>query len=375
MKNRCGVWNAYLAEGAQCCKPHSNRSPGSTYGVSSNNSRDWGAGKIISVSQTARFLLSRRCSTMNQYGKRSHGDHESDARENKLKPCNSWFACVSLVLAIIFSNQAGAADTVALVSDVSGNVVIKTDSGSSSAKLLGVIPLDARIDLPEGAKLVMIYVSKGDEYRLSGPGSYRVGASSPQTISGNIPVKQASLGGALSGKRIRPENVAQATLAMRGGIKKAQRSLQPLTPSGSITLADPLQLQWREPKAGLAYKIQLMDSRNKALINQEVTGNTFTLPQEIQLSSGGYYVWKISATTPDGSIVAASAKFRVASQETRTMAAKLRPGKNGTVSERVVYGLWLEAEDLINEARMAWKELDEEFPGHPNLFDRAARWP
>lgn len=190
------------------------------------------------------------------------------------------YAFASLALTVIISGQANAADTVALISDVFGNVVVKTSSGSSPAKLLATVSLGARIDLSEGAKLSMIYVAKGDEYKLSGPGSYQVDDSSPQTISGKAPAKQASLGGALNGKRIRSENVAQASIAMRG-IKKA------------------------------------------------------------------------------------------ASSEAREQATKLRPGKNGSVSERVAYGLWLESENLADEARQVWKELAEEFPDQPNLRDRA----
>lgn len=288
-----------------------------------------------------------------------------------MRICKFWYACVSLVFAAIISNQANAADTVALISDVSGNVAVKTSGSSSPAKLLGAIPLGARIDLPEGAKLSMIYVAKGDEYRLSGPGSYQVDASSLQTISGNAPAKQASIGGALSGKRIRSENTVQATLTMRG-VKKIRRSLEPLTPSGSITLADPLQLHWVEPTEGLAYQIQLIDSQNKALVSKEVTGNTFTLPQEIPLVSGGYYVWNLSTTIPDGSLVTSSAQFRVASNETREQASKLKPGKNGTVSERVAYGLWLEGENLEREARLVWEELAADYPDEPNIRDRAA---
>lgn len=287
-----------------------------------------------------------------------------------MRICSFWYACVSLVLAVIISGQANAADTVALVSDVSGNVVVKTNGRTSPARLLAPISLGARIDLPEGAKLSMIYVAKGDEYKLSGPGSYQVEASLPQTISGNTPAKHASIGGALSGKNIRTEYVTQATMTMRG-IKKIRPSLGPLTPSGSITLADPLQLRWREPAAGLAYQIQLIDSQNKVLVSKEVTGNTFTLPQEIPLASGGYYAWNLSTTIPDGSLVASSAKFRVASNETRKQAAKLRPGKDGSVSERVAYGLWLESENLANEARLVWDELAVEFPEQPNLRDRA----
>ena len=291
-----------------------------------------------------------------------------------MKTCNFWSTCVSLVFAIIFSSHVNAADTVALISDVSGDVTIKTGSGSSPAKLLAAIPLGAKIDLSKGAKLTMIYVVKGDEYKLSGPGNYQVDASFPQTIKGSPPAKQVSLGGALNGKKIHSENVAQATLTMRG-IKKTKPSLDPLAPSGTVTLADPLQLQWREPVTGLAYQIQLIDSQNKVLFSKEVIGNTFTLPREISLSSSDYYEWNLSTTTPDGSLVTSSAKFRVASNEIRAQAAKLRPGKDGTISERIAYGLWLEGENLGYEARLYWNELAAEFPDQPNVRDRAALKP
>lgn len=287
---------------------------------------------------------------------------------------NFLYVCMCVVFAAAVSGQVNAADTAALVSDVSGNVIVKTNGDSSPVKLLAAIPSGARIDLPKGAKLSIIYVAKGDEYKLSGPGSYRIDASSPQTISGDAPAKQASIGGALSGKRIRSENIAQATLTMRG-IKKVQHSLEPLTPSSSVILADPPQLHWREPAAGLAYQIQLIDSQNTVLFSKEVTGNKFTLPREIPLAGGGYYVWNLSTTMPDGTLVTSSAKFRVASNETREQAAKLRPGKDGSISERIAYGLWLESENFSNEARQVWNELAAEFPDQPNFRDRAAPKP
>ncbi len=185
------------------------------------------------------------------------------------------------------------------------------------------------------------------------------------------PVKQASISGALNGKRIRSENVTQATLTMRDGIKKPPRPLDPLTPSGSITLADSLRLHWRAPADGLAYKIQLMNSQSEVLFSKEVRENTFTLPSGIPLSGGEYYVWNITTAMPDGTLLSSSAKFKVASNEIREQAAKLNPGKNGTVSERVAYGLWLESENLGIEALQAWVALAEDYPDEPNIRDRA----
>lgn len=291
-----------------------------------------------------------------------------------MKKSGFWYFCTGLVAVLIISGRADAADTVALVSDVSGNVVFKTDAGSSPAKLLAAIPLGAKIDLPEGAKLSMIYIEKGDEYKLSGPGSYRVEAAAPQTISGGAPAKGKTIGAALNGKRIRSENVAQATLTMRG-MKKARPSLEPLIPSGCIVLADPPQLRWREPANGLAYQIQLIDSQNLVLVSKEVTGGAFTIPSEIPLASGGYYLWSVSTTMADGSIVTSSAQFRVASNEIREQAAKLRPSKDGSASDRIIYGIWLEFENLAYDAHLVWDGLAAEFPDEPNIRDRAALKP
>lgn len=292
----------------------------------------------------------------------------------KVKIRKFWSAGAGMAMALMFSGQVYAADTVALVSEIAGKVVVKTDGGSSPPKLLGALTLGARIELSEGAKLSLIYVAKGDEYKLSGPGSYQVDAASLQTISGTPPAKQASIGGALNGKKIRSENVAQATLTMRG-IKKVRRSIEPLSPSGSVVLADPLQLQWKEPASGLAYQIQLIDSQNQVLVNQEVTGNKLTLSADMQLASDSYYTWSASTTMSDGSLVTASAKFRVASDETRQQAAKIKPGIDGSVSERVAYGLWLENENFAYEARLVWDELASEFPDQPNVRARAALKP
>jgi hypothetical protein len=275
------------------------------------------------------------------------------------------------MFSLLISGQSQATEMAALVSEVSGNVKIKINGSSSPAKLLASIPLGARVDLVAGASLTMIYIINGNEYKLTGPGSYQFDASSPKTISGIVPAKLTSIAGALNGKKIRPENVAQATSSMRKGIKEIHLPLEPLTPSGCVTLADPLMLQWRAPAEGLTYNIQIINNKNEVLFTQEVTANTVTLPSGLALSGGDYYVWEITTVMPNGAPISASAKFKVASNEIREQATKLKPGTNGTVSERVAYGLWLEAVNLPNEAVHVWVELAEDYPDEPNIRDRA----
>jgi hypothetical protein len=275
------------------------------------------------------------------------------------------------MFSLLISGQSQATEMAALVSEVSGNVKIKINGSSSPAKLLASIPPGARIDLVAGASMTMIYITNGNEYKLTGPGSYQFDTTSPKTISGALPAKQTSIATALNGKKIRSENVAQATSSMRKGIKEIHLPLEPLTPSGCVTLADPLRLQWRTPAEGLTYNIQIINSKNEVLFTQEVADNSVTLPSGLALSGGDYYVWEITAVMPNGSPISASAKFKVASNEIREQATKLKPGTNGTVSERVAYGLWLEAVNLPNEAIHVWVELAEDYPDEPNIRDRA----
>lgn len=281
-----------------------------------------------------------------------------------------WFVCACLAFSFNFPQAFAADPAAAMISDVSGKVTVTINGASSPAKLLASLPVGTKIELQAGAKVSLIYVAKGEEFKLTGQGSYQLEGNAPHTISGAEPVKQASIGGALSGKKIRSENVSQATLTMRG-VQKNKRTLEPLTPSGSITLADPLQLQWRSLGDGLGYQVQVIDSLNKVLISKEVMKNTYTLPKEIKLESGGYYVWNVTTALPDGSLVNSSAQFKVASKEIREQAAKLRPGKNGTAAERVAYGLWLESENLSNEALQVWVALAEDYPDEPNIRERA----
>lgn len=280
-----------------------------------------------------------------------------------------WFVCACLTLSFIIPQAYATDPAAAMISDVSGKVTITINGSSSPAKLLASLPVGTKVELAKDAKMSLIYVAKGEEFKLTGPSSYQLEGASPHTISGAEPAKQASIGGALNGKRIRSENVSQATLTMRG-VPKAHRTLEPLTPSGSITLADPLQLQWRSLGEGLAYHIQLIDSQNKVLLSKEVTGNTYT-PKETHLEDGGYYVWNVTTALSDGSLVNSSAQFKVASKEVREQAAKLRPGKNGTAAERVAYGLWLESENLAIEAIQVWVALAEDYPDEPNIRERA----
>ena len=247
-----------------------------------------------------------------------------------MKASKFWSVCFGLVLALMAACQVNAAENIAMVSEVSGKVTIKINGVATPAISLASIPLGAKVDLPAGSNLSVIYIATGDEFKLTGPGAYQLDPTSLKTISGASPVRQTSFKDPASGKIVNASLTSKAEITLRG-VTNAAHSLEPLTPEGVIAVAEPLQLHWREPATGLSYRVQLLDSQNKLLVDQAMMVNSYTLSEDIPLTKGGDYVWNITTTLPDGSLITSSAPLKVASVNVRDSSSRAGQDKNSPV--------------------------------------------
>lgn len=67
----------------------------------------------------------------------------------------------------------------------------------------------------------------------------------------------------------------------------------------------------------------------------------------------------------------ARAEFRVAPPELQAQAKSLAPAAEATVADRVAYALWLEQNDLRDEARRWWAAVAQARPEQAALRQRA----
>jgi CHAT domain-containing protein len=258
------------------------------------------------------------------------------------------------------------AQSVAMVTDLTGKAVLQGAHGKVNLTMLTEIAGDARVQLDGGARLTAIYLGSGDEYVFSGPAQIQFRAAAPQVLSGAAPQKRASAP-AKSGKQvtIRLSSVTQAGLVMRSHRTTGRIPL--LTLVGTRTLESSPEFRWRETSPGTRYSFKLADSLGKPLYEAEVEGTVFRLPAPVQLKENTVYTWEISAPFPDGRRYVSTGDFSLASGDLRAQAEALKPAADAPVAERVLYAVWLEREELRDEAKKYWKALLAERPDDATL--------
>lgn len=279
--------------------------------------------------------------------------------------------CVAALTLSLAAALPAFAQSVAMVTDVSGKAALQGAPGRASLTIMSEIAADARVQLEGGSRLTVVYLASGDEYAFSGPAQIQFRSNEPQVVSGAAPQKRASpLGKGGKDVTIRLGGVTQAGFVMRSGRPTARIRL--LTLSGTRTLDASPEFCWQEIEPGLKYRFELTDDTGRSLHETEVAGSSFGLPVSIQLREGVGYTWQLSARLADGRRYVSAGDFSIAAPEVRAQAQALRPAAGAPVSERVAYAAWLEQAELRDEARKYWKALAAERPEDAKLKALAA---
>lgn len=272
----------------------------------------------------------------------------------------------ALALAAAWVIAPAHAEPVAMVTDVQGKAVLASDARKRELTILAELEPGARVQLPAGARLVVIYLKSGDEYTMSGPALVEFRADEPAAASGAKPAKRGNplaKGGAAI--RIKPVGVAQVAVVMRS-VRPAAR-IRLLNLSGTHTLEAQPEFRWQELQPGVKYQFEISDDTGYTLHEAQLEATSFKLPASVQLREGVSYKWEVSTRLPDGRKYSSAGDFSVAPADLRAQAEALRPAASAPLSTRIAYAAWLGQMDLKDEARKYWKAAWSERPEDPRL--------
>jgi len=271
-----------------------------------------------------------------------------------------------IVLILLLAATPVFAQSIAMVTDLSGKAALQGVAGKGNITILSEIAAETRIQLDGGARLTVIYLASGDEFAFTGPAQIQFRAAGPQVLSGAAPQKSVSpLGKGGKDVVIKPVGVTQSTYVMRAARPTARIKL--LTLSGTKTLDASPEFRWREIEPGVRYRFELTDDTGGSLHEAEVRKSSFRLPDSVQLREGVGYTWGVSARTPDGRRYVSAGDFTIATPQLRAEVNALRPAAGSPVSERVAYAAWLVQAQLQDEARKYWRALSAERPDDARL--------
>lgn len=273
-------------------------------------------------------------------------------------------AAAALIAGAVCSAAAGAAP-VAVVTDAQGRSVLQGAAPGRELVMLAEIDGDARVQLDDKARLVVLYFSTGEEFALRGPALIQFKPAAPEGLSGHPPEKRAGRNKADPGIRIKPGGVTQAGVRMRVAPEGPRLKLVGL--SGTVTLETRPVFRWSALEPGLSYAFELSDDTGRIVHEAKTTGNTLMLPETVHLKPNAPYTWEVSARLKSGAKYTSAGDFNIATAELRAQVDRTRPAETATLSELVAFALWLEQMDLKDEARKYWRMAHAQRPGDSRL--------
>lgn len=267
---------------------------------------------------------------------------------------------VGLILAAL--GATAAAQPVAIVTDVQG----AASYGNTAANPLAILsPLNIgdRVRLAAGARLAMLFYADGAQFEARGPGTVFLEAARPKSADGAIVESRQMAGG--SGVRLKSGGLVQGALVMRNV------SLRVVAPDALVLSTQP-ELAWTDSRSEASYDVALFDATGARVFETTTHTRSATLPESVKLAADQSYALQVSARLRGALVQTARAEFTVASEALRAQAQKLAPkAADAPVAEKVTYALWLDQNDLRDEAKKWWSALARERPEQSGLRERA----
>lgn len=265
---------------------------------------------------------------------------------------------------ILVSGLTHGADPVALVTDLEGSVT-RTNAGQVKAvNLLDELNRGTRLKVAPGARIALVYLDSGEEFTSQGPAAMVLAAGGVQNESGSPPQIRRLLSDSAGndGAKLKPINVAQLSLVMRGsGSGKRAKYL-----NDTKTLSPHPYFQWTAPTPNARYLFTLTDDTGEVQIEAMTTAG-FQLPDSVRLEPGVTYGWEADPQSGGSRAELVWGSFELAEEALRSKAKRLQPGPGATFSERVVYATWLNQNRLRDEARRYWSALAKMRNDDPRL--------
>jgi hypothetical protein len=284
--------------------------------------------------------------------------------------CSAIVGAAAAVSMLTMALAARAQDQgVVLVVDHVGQVSVANQGAARPIATLSVLPIGSRVQLDPAATLTLLYVSSGDEYRLTGPGAALVDASGVTVTAAEAATVQRRAPSNAKPVKLRSDALAMGGVVMRSGGLRARY------PAG-VLIAQPSRLVWDSLTPNAPYRVEMRDAAGTVLFTQAAQGLTMAFPEGVQLRPEERYTWTVApdnAAAPVSRGVPATATFSLAAQDLRDEAQRLSPDNNATFSDRLIYGLWLEQMGALGEARQLWQQLADQRPDDDALIARARK--
>jgi len=265
----------------------------------------------------------------------------------------------TLLVFLVATVPAWAADGIAFISDVKGDVAV---DGNPRPMLLSELARGQKITVGRDSQASVMYIATGKEYVLKGAAEYLV---KDTEIAGSImpPVARATEWRANSRVLAQVATTSAASVRMRSvAAPKPEAPVKTAFPAeGSIATLQPV-FRWRAEETKPAEFTLLVVGQDKPVhVNRTVNGGTYKVPAKLRPETE--YAWTATAA---GNEMGAG-KFRTLSNDALARIEKRRPSERAEFSDRLMFALLLQEMGATQEARESWARLSQERADLPEL--------
>jgi hypothetical protein len=260
---------------------------------------------------------------------------------------------------LALSSPAFAADGVAFISDLKGEVAV---DGNPRPLVLSELAKGQKVIVGRESQASVMYTSSGKEFVLKGPAEYVVKETE---IAGSTaaPVARATEWRASSRTLTQVAQTSAASVRMRSlSPPKQDAAVKAVFPAeGSIATLQPT-FRWRADEAKAPAEFTLMVvGQEKPVHSAKVSGGSYRVSAKLRPETE--YAWTAVAA---GSEVGAG-QFRTLTPDALARIEKRRPAERSEFSDRLLFALMLQEMGAVQEAREAWSRLAQERADLPEL--------
>ena len=251
---------------------------------------------------------------------------------------------------------ARAADPVAFVSDIKGDVIM---NGTGRPPFLAELLPGSKLVLGPEARAAVMYVVTGEEFSLKGPGEYVVTKQGVKATKGGAPSSRIPALRASAKALVETSRTATASLRMRSAPGPKGERPGPLYPVNARIATLLPTLRWAgEP--GVMYSVVVTSASGKEVFRGNVSGLSLRVPSRLVAGQG--YAWSYSA----GEAALGDSRFETLPPDAIVAAERAR-AEAKSFADRVLLALVLVDLGAVQDAREVWAQLAAERPDIPEL--------
>ena len=266
---------------------------------------------------------------------------------------------VTILAAWAFASAALAAEGVAFISDLRGDVSL---DGVPRPAVLTELQRGQKINVAKDSLAHVMYIASGKEYVLKGPADYVVGNTEVTGAAGMPPVTRNTDWRASNKVLVQVAQTSAASVRMRSiAPPKPAESPSSFPAEGAVSTLQPV-FQWSAADAKQAAEFTLLVAgQEKPVHRGKAVGGTYRVPAKLKPETE--YSWTVTS----GGAEVAAGRFRTLPSEAVLRIEKRRPGERSEFSDRLLFTLMLHEMGAHQEARASWARLSQERADLPEL--------